>query len=182
MDRKSLIALISGAIAGSAITALGVYLSKVKSDHNREKNLIKPAIYYGADKFETVLHRSKHLVAVYRQYGGLSYEERNRPGAVPEKWKKDVHDLTDNLIWFLLDNFDTTGLVTKDIEFLFSATPYDSVLNSWSDTKLRTMAERVIPIAVMRELLNRERLRFNPSGMASWKEFSDRFQSVILGS
>lgn len=47
---------------------------------------------------------------------------------------------------------------------------------------LQQLLDVIVPVAVARHLLARERVTFNPHHVKSWNRFSDRYQDVILAA
>lgn len=54
------------------------------------------------------------------------------------------------------------------------------VVDTMSEAELRRLENPIIAVAVMRYLLARQRVIFNPAGMTGWDSFSDLYQDVIL--
>lgn len=183
MDRKSLIALITAALAGSAFTAIGTFMVRRHGDAKANEKILVPTFPVGKDKYHTTWLLSKEVINIYQQYGHIPYEDRERV-RIPTKWKEDVNKTMEHLLRFMNDNFDHTGVSPKDVANLFSKNNRaQGMLAICNDSQLRMIADRVIPVAVMRELLGNYRVRFDPSKTKEqWIIFARRYQDAILGA
>lgn len=91
---------------------------------------------------------------------------------------KAVVDLkTEELIDVLLECFDSGEIDQGKLVALFDES--GSLLEM---ERLGQIPEAMVPVAIMREVLHRHRVMFNPKNVANWKAFVMRFGRYIMQS
>jgi hypothetical protein len=90
---------------------------------------------------------------------------------------KAVVDIkTEELIAILLENFQGT------IEADRLAQVFNSGVSYLEYEELLNVPDPMVPVAVMREVLHKNKVTFNPKNVANWREFVMRFGRYIMSA
>lgn len=82
----------------------------------------------------------------------------------------------DNLLGFLLAAF-ATPRIDRDV---VSAALCDEIDTELDVEIIAGLPDCVVPVAVLRELLHRHRVVFDPTRVPRWQEFVERYGDIIL--
>lgn len=102
-----------------------------------------------------------------------------------EEQKQILNSEISELIEFLLDqysgldmsNLESNDIVMKGIHSVFSEGPDRLTLDS-----LHMIPEALVPVVVMREILNTHRVIFSPKSVHNWKDFVGLYGKYILAA
>ncbi|RYD51631.1 MAG: hypothetical protein EOP83_23295 [Verrucomicrobiaceae bacterium] len=90
--------------------------------------------------------------------------------------KAVVDIMAEDLIDYLLQNFDGP-LNTAQILEVFTGNNQWLVIDA-----IRDLPDPMVPIAIVRELLGRHKIMFNPMNVTNWTTFVQKFGKYILAA
>lgn len=98
----------------------------------------------------------------------------------PDAWKI-ITPKFDDLLSFMHTNFTAGSEVTDEVRHQVSQLFYNrDYVDSLDEQALRTLIEFVVPVAVMRNLLHRHRIMFNPKETSQWDVFFNRYGQLVI--
>lgn len=154
MDRRlAIMAILSAAMSGDPLS-----------------DIVTREFAPGLEKYGELIHLQLSVIATHKATLNETREVRGDA----------ISPLMNDMMRFMRENF-TGGDITGDEAFRQVQTMFDgSALNSLDVETLQRFMEVVIPVAVMRCLLSRHRVTFNPSKVKEWDTFADTYCDVIL--
>lgn len=111
----------------------------------------------------------------------LNYDPAKAGGAT----RSDVMSpLMEDLLSFLMREFGHSPITTNEQDLAFQQVKQlfhnRNFIETLSETELEKILMVVVPVAVMRNLLARHQVMFDPRKTPSWNAFSDKYQDAIL--
>jgi hypothetical protein len=123
---------------------------------------------------------NKYATLIDLQQDVLTIQAQNKDAGIPDRERVDF--AVDKVLGFAMANFDGDASSTEAFEAtskIFNCKEYCDTLN---EAQLRSILEVVVPIAVMRNLLSRHRIHFDPRVTTNWDAFANKYQELILAA
>lgn len=124
-----------------------------------------PSESLSADKYAMTVIKTREVVDINESY---------RAESRPEVRSRLMHSI-DRLLGFLISQYRTPVSV-DDVRHVMNG-PGVSILSA---NELRGLPDGLIPVAIMRELLAKHRIVFDPKVIPNWTTFSQRYMSLVL--
>ena len=128
--------------------------------------MINPSEVFSTDKYTTAVIKARQVVSLNASY---------KADRLPETMDRMATKF-DRLLGFLLSTFrvDTT---VEEIRQVMQNTAKIDALN---EEVLSDLADGVVPIALIRELLSKHKIMIDPRRLANWDQFANRYEMSVL--
>jgi len=145
-------------------------------DRNNLVGLLSAAATGGVMLNSTdALSSDKYSVAVIKAREVVSLNASYKADRLPESMDRMSTKL-DRLLGFLLSQF-RVETNTDEVRRVMKNT---HAINALNEDELGTLADGVVPIALIRELLAKHRIMIDTSRLGNWAAFVNRYETSVL--
>jgi len=120
--------------------------------------------------------RHRQIITQARALAEMAALHQKYPSSRTFHLREQINLQTNNLLGYMLDNFN--GPVEPAEVALVVFAKRDTSL--WSEDQLAHLADGLVPVCVMRELLVKHRLQFSTALCGNWTRFVERYGAVLL--
>jgi hypothetical protein len=143
-------------------------------DRNDFVGIFTPASGCGLISSDTVLSADKYSVAVIKAREVVALDACYKSDKSPEVLERLSLKL-DRLLGFLMSQFKTPAS-TEEVRRIMQTTD----TNALNEDELVKLSDGLVPVAIVRELLNKHRVFINPKTLNNWDTFAARYMSQVL--
>jgi hypothetical protein len=156
---------------------MGLVLTSAASSTLLSSNAVADALLLAPDvnKYATVIRRARELVML-RDVAAQQVAGTKQPVWEFLQQETPFNANADDLLRFMLDNFDPTRCTDDDITMVMCGDQV-AVLD---EVSLRMLSEGVVPVAVIVEMIRVHKLPLIAHRMPSFGDFFKRYQYQIL--